>query len=139
MIRISSIVAALAASASPALAAAPACPGKTFDAFLSAFSDSAAVQRLHVADPLSSGEIDPAAEPEPRLVMQRLPKAALGFPLMPLKAERQRDRLAMTRTNKGAGAVEVLLAQPDSGYQLRYLFRPAGDCWQLAEMVDESL
>lgn len=127
----------LAASASAT--AAPACPGKTFDAFLNAFSENASLQRSYIADPLVSGQIDPEAEPEPRMVKQRLAKGAVKFPVMPGKAQRQRDRLTVTRTAKAGGAIEVLLARPDTGYQLRYLFRPAGPCWKLAEIIDESL
>lgn len=124
---------------SPAQAAAPECPGKTFDAFLAAFADDATVQRAHVADPLSWGKIDAAADPEPRMVTTTLPKAALSFPVMPLRDARQRDGLALSKTPKSGGAIEVLLAKPDTGYQMRYLFRPAGSCWDLSSMADESM
>lgn len=134
------MIAALAASAFPAQAsAAPTCPGKSFEAFLTAFGQSTQVQRAHVADPLLSGSIDADAEPEPRMVKRKLSATALTFPLMPLEARRRSQGLAISKTAKGGGAMEVLLAKPDTGYQLRYLFRPTGSCWTLTEMTDESL
>jgi hypothetical protein len=140
MIRPFLIIAALAASTFAAEAtAAPACPGKNFDSFLTAFGQSAQVQRAHVADPLLSGSIDANAEPEPRMVKRKLSAARLAFPLMPLEARRHSQGLAMSKSAKGGGAMEVLLAKPDTGYQLRYLFRPTGSCWTLTEMTDESL
>lgn len=142
MIRTSLMIATLAAattSAAPAMAAAPACPGKTFEAFLAAFAANADIQRAHVADPLSSGRIDAEAEPEPRMVTSTLPKAALGFPIMPLGAERRRESLEMRTAPKGGGRFEVVLAKPDTGYQLRYQFRPVGACWELSAMTDESM
>jgi hypothetical protein len=141
MIRTSLMIAALAGaiSAAPAMAAAPACPGRSFNTFLAAFAANADIQRAHVADPLSSGRIDAEAEPEPRMVTSSLPKAALGFPIMPLGAERRRDGLEMRTAPKGGGKFEVVLAKPDTGYQLRYQFQPVGDCWQLSAMTDESM
>ncbi|WP_132269033.1 hypothetical protein [Novosphingobium sp. PhB57] len=135
------MIAALAGaiSAAPAMAAAPACPGRSFNTFLAAFAANADIQRAHVADPLSSGRIDAETEPEPRMVTSSLPKAALGFPIMPLGAERRRDGLEMRTAPKGGGKFEVVLAKPDTGYQLRYQFQPVGDCWQLSAMTDESM
>jgi hypothetical protein len=141
MIRTSLMIAALASAiaAVPAMAAAPACPGKTFDTFLAAFAANADIQRAHVADPLSSGRIDAEAQPEPRMVMSSLPKAGLRFPIMPLGAERRRDGLEMRATPKGGGKFEVVLARPDTGYQLRYQFQPVGACWRLSAMTDETM
>jgi hypothetical protein len=134
------MIAALAAAAvAPPAMAAPACPGKTFDTFLAAFAANADIQRAHVADPLSSGRIDAAADPEPRMVTTSLPKASLGFPIMPLGAERRREGLAMRTAPEAGGMFEVVLAKPDTGYQLRYRFEPVGTCWQLAAVADESM
>lgn len=128
-------VASLAAAA-PAWAA---CPAATFDGFLAAFSESAAVQRQHTANPLTTHTIDPAAEPEPRMVTNRLPVNAVRMPIMPGKAERQRDGLHVTKALQPDGTVDVKLAKADSGYQLLYRFRKSGTCWELAEYTDESL
>jgi hypothetical protein len=133
------MIVALAAGLLPSAAFAAACPGQSFEAFLTAFGQSAQVQRAHVADPLLSGSIDADAEPEPRMVKRKVSAASLAFPVMPLEARRRHDGLAMSKTAKGGGAVEVLLAKPDTGYQLRYLFRPTGSCWTLTEMADESM
>lgn len=137
MIRLTAL--ALAGATSPAHAATAACPGKTFDAFFAAFADSAAIQRAHVADPLSSGEIDPEAQPEPAMVTKSLQASQIKFPVMPGNAERQREGLAISKAPKPGGAIEVLLAKADTGYQLRYTFSPKGNCWQLAAMADESM
>lgn len=128
-----------AAYAGPAMAATPACPGKTFAAFLSAFGASADVQRAHVAKVVSIGQIDPDADPEPRMVTTNQPGGSIDFPIMPLAAERKHDGLEMHSTPKGGGAFEVLLAAPDTGYQLRYQFRAAGSCWELVALADESM
>lgn len=127
------------ALSSPAMAAAPSCPGKSFGEFLTAFADNTAVQRAHVADPLVSGQIDPAAEPEPRMAFTKVAKAKLSFPVMPPRAMRYRDGLGMRNTPKAGGVVEVMLAKPDTGYQIKYLFRPVGTCWQLTSIADESM
>ncbi|WP_343612008.1 hypothetical protein [Novosphingobium sp.] len=139
MTRSPRMIAALAAGLLPSAAFAAACPGRSFEAFLTAFGRSAQVQRAHVADPLLSGSIDADAEPEPRMVKRKVSAASLAFPVMPLEARRRHDGLAMSKAARSGGAVEVLLAKPDTGYQLRYLFRPTASCWTLTEMADESM
>jgi hypothetical protein len=138
---IAAVAGAVAAAPAPIAArtAALACPGSTFDTFLAAFAANADIQRAHVADPLSSGRIDADADPEPRMVTSSVPKGALGFPIMPLGAERRREGLEMHTAPKGGGRFEVVLAKPDTGYQLRYQFQPVGACWQLSAMTDESM
>lgn len=136
---VSALVLTGGALSSPVLAEAPTCPGKTFDAFLTAFAEDGDIQRTYVADTVSWGQIDADADPEPRMVFTDRPKASLAFPVMPLGTERERDGLRMSTTRKDAGTVEVMLAKPDTGYQLRYGFRPAGSCWVLASVADESL
>ena len=129
--------AASLAVAAPALAA---CPAATFDGFLAAFSESTAVQRQYTADPLTTHTIDPAAEPEPRMVSNRLPVNALQMPIMPNKAQRKRDGLqATTSSPPDQNTVDVKLAKADTGYQLLYRFRNDGTCWQLVEFTDDSL
>jgi hypothetical protein len=73
------MIAALAAGLLPSAAFAAACPGQSFEAFLTAFGQSAQVQRAHVADPLLSGSIDADAEPEPRMVKRKVSAASLAF------------------------------------------------------------
>lgn len=141
MIRISLMIAALAAAtgAAPAFAAAPTCPGKTFDTFLAAFAANADLQRAHVADPLSWSRIDVDADPEPQVVTTSRAKASLSFPVMPLGAKRRSDGLEMRTAPQGGGNFEVVLAKPDTGYQLRYRFEQVGSCWQLSSMADETM
>jgi hypothetical protein len=134
---ISALLAATSlAAATPALAA---CPATTFDGFLAAFSENTALQRQYTANPLTTHTIDPAAEPEPRMVTNRLPVNAVRMPIMPDKAERKRDGLLTTKAPQADGTMDVKLAKADSGYQLLYRFRKDGTCWQLAEYTDESL
>jgi hypothetical protein len=96
------MIAALAAGLLPSAAFAAACPGQSFEAFLTAFGQSAQVQRAHVADPLLSGSIDADAEPEPRMVKRKVSAASLAFPVMPLEARRRHDGLAMSKTARAA-------------------------------------
>jgi hypothetical protein len=130
------LIAPSLAAAAPALAA---CPATTFDGFLAAFSESAAVQRQYTANPLTTHTIDPAAEPEPRMVTNRLPLNAVRMPIMPGKAERKRDGLLTKTAPQQDGTMGVKLAKADTGYQLLYRFRREGTCWQLIEYTDESL
>jgi len=131
----------LAVAGSPALAAAPnaSCPAKTFSGFLAAFMDSSTVQRSHVAVPLLSISIDSNAQPEPAPVRKMLTAREITYPLMPGKAQRAKDRLKTTVKSVSAGETEVKLAQADTGYQLRYLFRKTANCWTLTRMSDDSL
>lgn len=134
---------ALLAGASPALAApganAAQCPGATFDAFLSAFTESSEVQRANTAVPLISRSIDPTAQPEPTTVTKTLSAGDLRFPVMPDSAARQREKLTLGSTRKADGTTQVKLSQSDTGYQIFYTFRPKGSCWSLVEVNDESL
>lgn len=135
------IASAIAASAMPAFAAAPAqkCPAKDFKGFLAAFIESTAVQRAHVAVPLSSSYVDGEAQPEPAIVKRQLQADAIEYPVMPNKAQLAKDRLVMSTKSISVGDTEVKVALPDTGYQFRYLFRKTGKCWTLVEINDDSV
>ncbi|AHE54767.1 hypothetical protein [Sphingomonas sanxanigenens] len=139
--RLLSATAIILASApvAPAAQAATACPAKDFSAFVTAFADDVAIQRAFTADPLFSESIDPAAEPEPAPVTERLAGAARAFPVMPSAAQQRRDGLQLTVSNGVDGDHVVTLRKPDTDAQVRYLFRKAGTCWQLYRRADDSL
>lgn len=133
---------AAAAQDKPAVAAAPAapataCPSQDFDAFLAAFADSAQVQRAFTQRPLRSERVDANADPEPRPVTAMLDGDALHFPLMPSRERQQADGLVLSQTELN-GDRQVMLAKPDTDYQLSFFFRK-GECWTLYRMRDDSL
>lgn len=126
-------------AAAPAVAAKPAtaCPSQDFDAFLSAFADSAEVQSAFTQRPLRSESVDANADPEPKPVTAMLDGAALKFPLMPSRDKQQADGLVLSQTELN-GDKQVMLAKPDTDYQLSFFFRK-GECWSLYRMRDDSL
>jgi len=125
--------------AEPAAAATPAtaCPSQDFDAFLSAFADDVEVQRAFTQRPLRSETVDANADPEPKPVTAMLDGDAIKFPLMPSRAKQQADGLVLSQTELN-GDKQVLLAKPDTDYQLSFFFRK-GECWTLYRMRDDSL
>lgn len=139
--RFLSATAILFASAlvAPVAQAATACPAKDFTAFVTAFADDVATQRAFTADPLLSETIDPAAEPEPATVTERLAGAARAFPVMPGAAQQKREGLQRIMSNGTNGEQVVTLRKPDTDAQIRYVFRKAGSCWQLYRRADDSL
>lgn len=129
--------AAQEARAPAAAAPAVACPSQDFDAFLSAFADDARVQRAYTQRPLRSETVDADADPEPRPVVAMLDGDALSFPLMPSRERQQAEGLVASQTELN-GDKQVLLAKPDTDYQLSFFFRK-GECWTLYRMRDDSL
>lgn len=127
------------AAPAPAAAATPAtaCPSQDFDAFLSAFADDVAVQRAFTERPLRSETVDANADPEPKPVTAMLDGDAIKFPLMASRAKQQADGLVLSQTELN-GDKQVLLAKPDTDYQLSFFFRK-GECWTLYRMRDDSL
>ncbi|MFK3649770.1 hypothetical protein ACI2IY_15250 [Lysobacter enzymogenes] len=125
--------------AEPAAAATPAtaCPSQDFDAFLSAFADDIEVQRAFTQRPLRSETVDANADPEPKPVTAMLDGDAIKFPLMPSRVKQQADGLVLSQTELN-GDKQVLLAKPDTDYQLSFFFRK-GECWTLYRMRDDSL
>ncbi|QQP97403.1 hypothetical protein [Lysobacter enzymogenes] len=125
--------------AAPAAAATPAtaCPSQDFDAFLAAFADDVEVQRAFTERPLRSETVDANADPEPKPVTAMLDGDAIKFPLMASRAKQQADGLVLSQTELN-GDKQVLLAKPDTDYQLSFFFRK-GECWTLYRMRDDSL
>lgn len=115
-----------------------ACPHPEFDAFLPHFGNEIALQEKSVADPLLSERIDPSAEPEPRLVSEKIALRDVTWPVMPDPAALPRDGREMVVSRQDDGSMKVLIRRPDTSDQQAYYFaqRP---CWQLVRMVDESI
>lgn len=135
---------AAAASASPvatpvaATAPAPACPHPEFDTFLRHFSHEIVLQEASVADPLVSEHVDTDAEPEPRMVSERIALRDVTWPVMPNTATLHKVGREMQVTREQDGSMSVLIRTPDTSDQQRYFFaqRP---CWQLVRKVDEAI
>ena len=129
---------AFAVSTPASALAASACPANDFKGFLAAFTDSSAVQKAHVSVPLAS-TVAPDAQPEPAFIERKLGAGDITYPLMPGMAQRAKDGLRTTIRTVSATETEVKLAQSDTGYQMRYLFRKTPGCWTLARIGDDSL
>lgn len=129
--------AAPAASAAATPATATACPSQDFDAFLAAFADEIEVQRAFTQRPLRSETVDANADPEPKPVTAMLDGDALKFPLMASRAKQQAEGLVLSQSELN-GDKQVMLAKPDTDYQLSFFFRK-GECWTLYRMRDDSL
>ncbi|MGH8082813.1 MAG: hypothetical protein ACREP7_19705 [Lysobacter sp.] len=121
----------------PPAVPATACPSQDFDTFLKAFADDVDVQKAYTQRPLQSETVDANADPEPKPVTAMLDGDALHFPLMPSNQKQQADGLVSSQTELN-GDKEVMLAKPDTDYQLSFFFRK-GECWTLYRMRDDSL
>lgn len=127
-------------AALPALApsvAARACPSQDFDTFLQAFTEDVKVQKAYTQRPLQTETVDGNADPEPKPVIALLDGDALHFPVMPNTEKQLADGLVLSQTELN-GDKEVMLAKPDTDYQLSFFFRK-GECWTLYRMRDDSL
>jgi hypothetical protein len=121
-----------------AQAAPTACPSAKFPVFFAKYADSVALQKAFTVDPLEHVMLDHAAVPEPRQVKSTLAKAALSYPLVPAKAVRKQQGLAL-RINEVSGThASATLFKADTGYLVTYFFRNDG-CWQLERREDLSM
>ncbi|KRB04011.1 hypothetical protein [Lysobacter sp. Root690] len=114
-----------------------ACPSQDFEVFLKAFADDVEVQKAHTQRPLQSESVDPNADPEPKQVTAMLDGDALKFPVMPSSQTQKNDGLVLSQTELN-GDKQVMLAKPDTDYQLSFFFRK-GECWTLYRKRDDSL
>lgn len=119
--------------------AQPACPSPDFDAFIKAFQEDVALQKAFTARPLESVMIDGNADPEPAPKTEMLNDAQIKFPLMGNVAMQAQEGLKSEVTVIGADR-EFKLFVPDSGIQIRYLFRQKSDasCWELYQVADDT-
>lgn len=133
------VLALAATAADGAQAQTQACPARDFAGFFRAFSDSAAVQRAFTGESVDFTEIDAEADPEPMETTVNRPLAAITFPVVPTTSEQRRDGLETTVSRTEDGMMRARLEKPDTGYQLVYIFRTRGDCWELYAKADNSL
>ncbi|WP_347902726.1 hypothetical protein [Pseudomonas purpurea] len=117
--------------------ASPACPSTDFATFVSAYSESQALQRTFVRLPLQT-LLTVNAEPEPQQQRRKLSAGQLTFPLMPDAASRQAKGLVLRVTQPVEGKGVVVLEKPDTDYQVEYRF-VFDQCWVLRERLDYSL
>lgn len=128
---------AQAGQAAPAKAHAPACPSAQFPAFFAAYADSAALQKAFTDYPLAHVLLDHAAEPA-REVSVQLQRDKLSFPLIPPRAQRKHEGLALRTDEVDAQHAKVSLFKEETGYQVVYFFRKDA-CWKLERKEDRSL
>lgn len=114
------------------------CPDADFALFLQRFENSVDVQRASTADPLTMERIDADAEPEPARVSRQVPLAQAPFPVMRTAMQRTAEGLQETIEEHGPNEREVKHAMPDSGVQVRFLFR-AEPCWTLVRVSDDTV
>jgi hypothetical protein len=123
----------------PAAADRTACPGREFGVFLAAFAEDPALQHRFTQYPLAYVTVDDGPD-EPTPVERWLPADSVTEPLFLSAADRVRDTLEMQIDSGDAGRRIVVLAKPDTDYQMTYTFaRRADGCWQLTRYHDQSL
>jgi len=120
-----------------AAAPVPACYADDFPSFLVAYADQVEVQRAHTRVPLESSAIVDA-DPEPKIVVKKLARQQIRFPVFLLKAQRQRTPLTMEIIALKGNSATVRLEKPDTDYVILYHFRK-DPCWQLVRMENSSL
>lgn len=117
--------------------AAPACPGKTFDAFLEAFLASSEVQRRFTADPLTTSHLSmDMVDPRPMAMVEQEALARLRFPLLPNRREQAGLGYGM-EVSRAASARPVVVIGSGADRR-RYSFERTS-CWRLVRLDDESL
>jgi hypothetical protein len=115
------------------------CPYADFSAFLAAFGESAAVQERFTRIPLRERHLVDDGPGEPRTVERLLSPADVRFPVFPSGAERAARRLSTVRIrDEGVARRAVVVSQPDTDYQLRFVFERDA-CWVLVAVEDWSL
>ncbi|MGE8147126.1 lysozyme inhibitor LprI family protein [Pseudomonas frederiksbergensis] len=113
------------------------CPSTDFNAFLTAFAESAAVQRAFVQRPLQFvTTVD--AEPEPRIEKRALEDKQIKYPLMPHRAYREAEGLTLSVKGQSRNRATAILNKPDTDYLVEYRF-VLGKCWMLSEVSDFAI
>jgi len=130
--------AASVATADPAAAVSPTCPHPEFDTFLSHFSREITLQETSVADPLVSESVDMAAEPEPRMVTEKIALRDVTWPVMPNTNTLHKVGRDLKVTAEADGSMAVQILTPDTSDQQTYYFAQK-PCWQLVRKVDEAI
>lgn len=115
--------------------AAPACPATDLAGFVAAFAESPALQKAFTAPVVDTAFIDWSAQPEPAESVEKTPRDALRFPVMPNRARQQAEGLRYREIGTEGDRSTIALEVPDTDAQLRYTFRRDA-CWTLVKIVD---
>ncbi|MCC7248302.1 MAG: hypothetical protein IT473_06745 [Lysobacter sp.] len=128
------------ATASPAdggAQASVACPSQQLGAFVAAFAEDPALQKTFTAPTVDTAFVDMTAQPEPAESVEALPRERLHFPVMPNRAQQQKEGLQYREISNEDGRAVVALEIPDTDAQLLYTFRRDA-CWTLVKIVDPA-
>ncbi len=117
--------------------AAPACPATDLAGFVAAFAESPALQKAYTAPVVETAFIDWNAQPEPAESVEKTPRDALRFPVMPNRARQQAEGLRYREIGTEGERSTITLEVPDTDAQLRYTFRRDA-CWTLVKIVDPA-
>lgn len=130
-----------AAGAATTAAAGPlpaiACPSKDLNAFVAAFAEDPALQKAFTAETIDTAFVDMNAQPEPAESVEALPRDKLRFPVMPNRAQQQKEGLKYREVANQGGRAVVVLEIPDTDAQMLYTFRRDA-CWTLVKIVDPA-
>lgn len=114
------------------------CPHDDFEYFINDFARDGAFQRENTAPEVETEWLDTAAEPEPAIVQDSVPREMLRFPLMQSALEAIERGAEPLMSGPGPdGTMIFTLRGPDSGYNSEYVFRPQ-PCWTLVAIRDHS-
>ena len=116
---------------------APACPATDLAGFVAAFAESPALQKAFTAPVVDTAFVDWNAQPEPAESVEKTPRDALRFPVMPNRARQQSEGLRYREIGTQSDRSTVALEVPDTDTQLRYTFRRDA-CWTLVKIVDPA-
>jgi len=114
------------------------CPSQDFDKFIQIFSESKDVQMRFTKYPLKQLQLNLAAEPEPKPIVQELWRDQVLFPVMPDEAERKQKSLVLHIDDRKSNHVELILEKDDTDYKINYFFS-RDSCWYLERIENWSL
>ncbi|MBP6749155.1 MAG: hypothetical protein KA144_05915 [Xanthomonadaceae bacterium] len=117
--------------------ASVACPSQQLGAFVAAFAEDPALQNAFTAPMVDTAFVDMNAQPEPAESVEALPRERLHFPVMPNRAQQQKEGLQYREISNEGGRAVVALEVPDTDAQLLYTFRRDA-CWTLVKIVDPA-
>jgi hypothetical protein len=114
-----------------------ACPSQELKSFVAAFAEDPALQKAFTAQTVATAFVDMNAQPEPAEQVEMLSRERLAFPVMPNRAQQQREGLHYREVANENGRAVVALEIPDTDAQLLYTFRRDA-CWTLVKIVDPA-
>jgi uncharacterized protein YecT (DUF1311 family) len=116
---------------------ATACPSQEIAAFVTAFAEDPALQKTFTAERVDTAFVDMSAQPEPAESVETLSRETLRFPVMPNRAQQQKEGLRYREVSVEGDRALIALEIPDTDAQLLYTFRRDA-CWTLVKIVDPA-